>query len=56
MLMHIFELEAKKNLQQVQNVDDPLTIHIIENRKRLGNTLQKELTSYLGLQHNCTSI
>jgi hypothetical protein len=31
MLMHILELEVERNLQQVQNVDDPLVIHIIES-------------------------
>jgi len=31
MLMHILELEIERNLQQVQNVDDPLVIHIIES-------------------------
>ncbi len=54
--MHILELEVERNSQQAQNADDPLVIHIIESRERLGNTLQRELTNYLGLQHNCTSI
>jgi hypothetical protein len=31
MLMHILELEIERNLQQGQNVDDPLIIHIIES-------------------------
>jgi len=56
MLMHILELEAKRNLQQAQNANDPLVIHIIESQERPGDTLQRELISYLGLQRNCTSI
>jgi len=31
MLMHILELEVERNLEQVQSVDDPLVIHIIES-------------------------
>ncbi len=31
MLLHILELEVERNLQQVQNVDNPLVIHIIES-------------------------
>ncbi len=31
MLTHILELEVERNLQQVQNVNDPLDIHIIES-------------------------
>jgi len=31
MLMHILELEVERNLQQIQNVNDPLVIHIIES-------------------------
>jgi hypothetical protein len=31
MLMHILQLEVERNLQQVQNVDDPLVIHIIKS-------------------------
>jgi hypothetical protein len=56
MLMHILELECKRNLQQAQNANDPFVIHIIESRKRPRDTLQRALTNYLGLQHNCTSM
>jgi len=35
MLMHILELEVERNLQQAQNADDPLVIHIIEGQKDL---------------------
>jgi len=31
MLMHILELEVERKLQQIQNVNDPLVIHIIES-------------------------
>jgi hypothetical protein len=51
-LMHIFEKEAN-NTQQTQSLhfDHQVHPHNIEGPKMSKNSVRRELTNYLGLQH-----